>query len=336
MPTADPMASGVSRVVPGLTICCLIAAVSLALQVAVASPLLSPLLVATVAGMGLRLALGPRPHATEGILFTARRVSRVAIVALGAQITLPQIAQLGPRGLLIVSVSLLATFAFTKWLGRVLGVERRLTELIAAGTAICGASAIVAMNVVTSASDEDVAAAIGSVTIAGCVGAIAYPLLFALLPLGPQRYGLWAGSSLHEIAQVVAAAFTIGPAPGAVATTAKLLRVVLLVPMVLGMSLRRAAPRSPGDTAPLPLPVPWFLLGFVAVIAANSFGAIPAPVAGGLHQLALFLLAAALAGTGLLVEFDKLAGRGVRPIALTALASVFISLVSLEMIVTLD
>jgi uncharacterized integral membrane protein (TIGR00698 family) len=341
MPSVEPVPSHRSRVVPGLALCCLIATASLALQRVVAVPLLSPLLVSIVAGMCLRLVLGALPDATDGIVFAARRVSRVAIVMLGAQITVHQIVQLGLRGVLIVAVSLAATFVFTKWLGRVLGVERRLAELIAAGTSICGASAIVAMNAVTSAGDEDVATAIGCVTIFGCVGAIAYPGLFMLLPLGAQRYGLWAGSSLHELAQVVAAALAVGPGPGAVATTAKLLRVVLLVPMVLFASVRLGKPtpsRSPDPDRPTSLRrlVPWFLVGFVAVIAANSLGAIPAPLSAGLRQVALFLLAVALAGTGLLVQFDKLASRGIGPVALTALASLFISLVSLEMIVTLE
>src|SRR5262249_55721968 len=125
--------------------------------------------------------------------------------------------------------------AFTVWLGRQLSVDRKLTELIAAGTSICGASAVVATNTVTRASDEDVAYAVACVTVFGSASMLLYPVTAGLLQLTPHAFGLWAGASIHEIAQVVAAAFQNGVDAGNYGTIAKLSRVMLLAPLVLAL-----------------------------------------------------------------------------------------------------
>lgn len=129
----------------------------------------------------------------------------------------------------------LATMAFSRGCGRRLGVSPQLTDLIAAGTSICGASAVLAMNTVTRASDEDAAYAVASVTIFGTIAMFAYPTSFHLLSLSDTAYGFWAGASIHEVAQVVAAAFQVDDTAGKFATIVKLTRVMMLAPLVLGM-----------------------------------------------------------------------------------------------------
>ena len=129
---------------------------------------------------------------------------------LGFQLTLAEIAEVGARGSIIIAITVIATFIFTVRVGHALGVDRKLSQLIAAGTSICGASAIVATNAVTEARDEDVAYAIVCVTVFGSIAMFAYPLLQGLLRLSPQAYGLWSGASIHEIGQVIAASFQNG------------------------------------------------------------------------------------------------------------------------------
>jgi len=136
-----------------------------------------------------------------------RRLLRFAIVLLGFQITLTQLAAVGAKGVFIVIGVLLATFGFTLATGRSLGVDCKLTELIAAGTSICGASAVVATNSVTQASDGDVAYAIACVTIFDSIAMFVYPVLPRLLHLDGEAYGLWSGASIHEMTQVAAASF---------------------------------------------------------------------------------------------------------------------------------
>src|SRR5262249_11345443 len=145
---------------------------------------------------------------------------------------------------------------------------------------ICGASAVVATNSVTGASDEDVAYAIACVTIFGSIAMFVYPLLPHLLHLDGEAYGLWSGASIHEIAQVAAASFQNSQRAGEVATVAKLSRVMLLAPVVLALSVapRPAARGAAGRSARPPLP--WFAIGFVAVAALNSVVIIPAGVRG--------------------------------------------------------
>src|SRR5690606_19143770 len=143
-----------------------------------------------------------------------------------------------------------------------LGVDRKLSELIAAGTSICGASAVIATNTVTKAPDEDVAYAVACVTIFGSIAMFTYPLLPGLLGLDPQAFGLWAGASIHEIAQVVAAAFQGGEQAGQFGTIAKLSRVMFLAPMVIGLGILSV--RSAADDAAKGrsnVAIPWFVIG---------------------------------------------------------------------------
>ena len=227
------------------------------------------MILAILIGIAFHNLVGTPARAKAGVTFSLRRILRLAIILLGLQLTAAQVAEVGPKGVGVIIVTLLATFAFTKWLGAILGVDRKLAELIAAGTSICGASAVIATNTVTNAHDEDVAYAVACVTVFGSIAMFAYPLLPGLLQLSPHAYGLWAGASIHEIAQVVAAAFQDGKAAGDFGTIAKLSRVMMLAPVVIGLGfLTRLRAEETHHRAAAP--VPWFVLGFVALVGLNS------------------------------------------------------------------
>jgi uncharacterized integral membrane protein (TIGR00698 family) len=292
----------------------------------------SPMILAILIGMAFRNLVGTPPLVQPGITFSLRRLLRAAIVLLGFQLTFIQIASVGPRGLLIAAASLVATFAFTVWAGRALGVGRKLTELIAAGTSICGASAIVATNTVTDAHDEDVAYAIACVTIFGSVAMFAYPLLPGLLHLDSKAYGLWSGVSIHEIAQVVAASFQNSQRAGEIATMSKLARVMLLAPTIFVLNVRTrffASNTSAGAARP---PIPWFVLGFIVVVGLNSMIDVPVDARKAIVTLTTFLLTVALAAMGLETDVAKLYAKGIRPAILGALAFLFIATFSLALI----
>lgn len=327
--TADPAArrTGVWR---GLLLTVAIAAAAVALVQTPWLAALSPMIVAMLIGIALRNGLGELAWAKPGIAFGIKRLLRLAIVLLGLQLTAAQVIAVGGRGLAIIAATLLATFLFTSWAGRRLAVDRKLSQLIAAGTSICGASAVVATNTVTRAPDEDVTYAVACVTVFGSLAMLLYPLLPGLFGLDAHAYGLWAGASIHEVAQVVAAGFQQGAPAGEAATIAKLARVMLLAPMVLalGVIARRSAAEH---AAPRP-PLPWFVFGFIAMIVLGSVVEIPAPLK---HQLALltsFLLATALAAMGLDTDLRRLAAEGFRPALLGALATAFIATFSLALI----
>ncbi len=272
--------------------------------------------------MVIRNAL-PVPAALEpGIGFSVRRILRIGIVLLGLQVTAGQILSLGAGGLAMVAVTLVTTFLAIRLAGRALGVEKSLTDLIAAGTSICGASAVIAANTVVRGRQEHVAYAVACVTIFGSISMLAYPLLAAPLALDPRAYGLWAGGTIHEVAQVVAASFQSGEIAGHYGTISKLARVVMLAPLImaLAVSMRERNEDAAGTGRRPSAPMPWFVLGFVAMMAVNSAVTIPPAIAGDMQTITNMLLAMALAAMGLQTDIGKLRAEGWRPLALGASA----------------
>ncbi|WP_271590814.1 YeiH family protein [Bradyrhizobium sp. CCBAU 53415] len=319
-------------IVPGVALAATIAVVANMMRSIPAVATFSPMILAIAIGMAVRNLAGTPALARAGISFSMRRLLRLAIVLLGFQITLTQLATVGTKGILIVAGTLVATFGFTLAAGRALGVERKLTQLIAAGTSICGASAVVATNSVTEVSDEDVAYAIACVTIFGSIAMFVYPMLPRLLHLDADAYGLWSGASIHEIAQVAAASFQNSQRAGEMATVAKLARVMLLAPVVLTLSVVTRASAQPAGGKSARPPIPWFAIGFVAIAALNSVVCIPAGLRSATITFSTFLLTMALAAMGLETDVSKLYAEGLRPAMLGGLAFLFIAAFSLILI----
>jgi uncharacterized integral membrane protein (TIGR00698 family) len=322
----------VFTVLPGLALAGAITVSAFLIRQVHAVAAFSPMILAIVIGIAFRNLIGTPAPAQPGITFSMKRLLRAAIILLGFQITFAQIATVGPRGLLIAAITLVATFAFTVWAGRLLGVGRQLTELIAAGTSICGASAIVATNTVTNAHDEDVTYAIACVTIFGSIAMFAYPLLPGLLHLDSRAYGLWSGVSIHEIAQVVAAAFQNGERAGQIGTMSKLARVMLLAPTVFALNVRSWFYARGASAKAAKPPIPWFVLGFISIVGLNSVIEIPVEARKAIVMLTTFLLSVALAAMGLETDMAKLYAKGIRPAILGALAFLFIATFSLTLI----
>jgi uncharacterized integral membrane protein (TIGR00698 family) len=321
---------------PGLLLASAVAGVAYALRQLPGMATFSPMILAIVIGIAFHNLVGTPAWAKQGVTFSMRRLLRIAIILLGLQLTLAQVMEVGGRGIGIIAATLVATFTFTVWMGSLLGVDRKLAQLIAAGTSICGASAVIATNTVTNAHDEDVAYAVACVTVFGSVAMFAYPLLPGLLHLDPHAFGLWSGASIHEIAQVVAASFQDGQKAGEFGTIAKLSRVMLLAPMVIALGL--IANRSAGnadqsaDTNSARPPMPWFVLGFVALVGVNSAVSIPTEAKVWIAVITTFLLSVALAAMGLETDIRKLTAKGFRPALLGALAFLFIASFSLGLI----
>ncbi|HVP85418.1 MAG TPA: YeiH family protein [Rhizomicrobium sp.] len=320
-----------SDIAPGIALSAMLALLAFGLHALPGLAVFSPMIMAILLGIGFHNLVGTPRRAREGVKFSLRRILRLAIILLGLQLTAQQVVEVGGTGVAIIAVTLVATFAVTKWFGRVLGVDRKLAELIAAGTSICGASAVIATNTVTRAPDEDVAYAIACVTVFGSMAMFLYPALPALLHLTPRAYGLWAGASIHEIAQVVAAAFQAGHSAGEFGTIAKLTRVSMLAPVVITLGLM-AARRSGQTHSKAAAPIPYFVLGFVALVILNSLVTIPAHLKADIVLLTTFLLSLSLAAMGLETDLRKLAAKGLRPLALGAMSWLFIATFSLGLV----
>lgn len=309
---------------PGILLTAAIAAIAIAIRSLTGWTALSPLILSIIIGMLIRNTLSLPAVIEPGIGFSLKRILRFGIILLGLQVTVAQILSLGGAALVMVALTLAASFIAIRLAGRALGVDSQLTDLIAAGTSVCGASAVIAANTVVRGKQEHVAYAVACVTLFGSISMLAYPLLAAPLGLDERAYGLWSGATIHEVAQVVAASFQAGDVAGQFGTISKLARVVLLAPLVMTLALAlRSGANGQGQSGGVPMP--WFVLGFIAMMAVNSVVDIPTEASKSIVMLTNFLLSMALGAMGLQANIAKLKAEGWRPLALGAFGWIFIA-----------
>ncbi|MEM8808444.1 MAG: YeiH family protein [Cyanobacteria bacterium P01_G01_bin.38] len=268
-----------------------------------------------------------------GIKFSLKKVLNLAIILLGLRFSLSEIATVGFTGLVIITLALLATFTFTYWFGKRLGLNPQVVQLIAAGTSICGTSAIVATNGVVKGSEDDVACAIATVTAFGAIAMVLYPMLPDILHLTPEGFGLWCGSSIHQTAQVVAAGFQQGAVSGEFATIAKLSRVMFLAPIVFFLGIVSIHEKDKiADLKQRQLPIPWFILMFLGLVCLNTLGLIPANLKEPLIVFDKFLITMAMVAVGLETNLFQLKRAGLKPLYLGAASWLCLSGISLGLI----
>ena len=285
------------------------------------------LVVAILLGAAVR-TLRPLPARAEpGVDFAAKPVLELAVLLLGASVNLPLLLRAGP--VLAVGIVLLVVvgLAATWGIGRLLGLPGDLSVLVACGNAICGNSAIAAVAPVIEAERAHVASAIAFTAILGVVVVVGLPLLAAPLGLDDYQYGVLAGLTVYAVPQVLAATFPVSTLAGEVGTLVKLVRVLMLGPVVLFFAVRharRTRDRSADAGARMRVPVgrfvPWFIVGFLVLAALRSAGVIPAAVADPLKALSGALTIVAMAALGLGVDVRAVARVG-RPVMLTVTLS---------------
>ncbi|WP_431898763.1 YeiH family protein [Nonomuraea sp. bgisy101] len=330
-PAARARTSNVRGLLPGLGLTA--AAVVVALTVNRLVPVVSPAIVAVVLGAALANTVGVGAAFAPGVRFAARTVLRVAIVVLGVQIAVPDVLALGWQPLAVIALATGVTFTLTPLIGRRLGLSQGTSLLVATGVSICGAAAVAGMHEATGgeggvSDDDDVAGALSVVVLYGTALIVLLPLMASWLGLTAHQLGVWAGASVHEVAQVAAIGAAGGAAVLAVAVTVKLARVVLLAPLVALTSLRLRGQGVGADrkrTTPL---VPLFVLGFLLMVAVRGTGLVPQPITDVAPQISGLLLAAALFGLGTGIDVRKLA-RGGRALLLGGIATTMIVVLSL-------
>ena len=320
-------------IIPGLLLTSGVAILAEYLKKIPSLSLFSSLIIAIILGIILKNTIGVSQIFKPGIAFSLKRILRLSIILLGLRLSLPQILAVGPVGLAIVFVTLVSTFIFTCWFGKQIGVNQKLTKLIAAGTSICGASAIVATNGVVEGKDKDVAYAVAIVTIFGTLSMLLFPLISTLFPITSQEFGIWCGVSIHETAQVIAAAFQGGEVSGEFGTIAKLSRVMFLAPVVLTLGfITPSAKDSSTENKSKKLPIPWFVFGFIVLMLLNSANIFPEEIKKSVTEVNHFLLTISMAGMGLKTSILEIKQSGIKPLYLGAASWLFISLVSLGLI----
>lgn len=307
------------------------AAIWLGNQPSVASLGLGALTLAIVVGMLVGNTLWPRLQRAcdPGVVMAKQRLLRLGIVLYGFRLTFQQIADVGLSGIVIDLLTLCSTFALACWLGRrVFGLDRETRWLIGAGSSICGAAAILATEPVIKADSAKVAVAIATVVIFGTLAIFIYPLLWplvsTLLPgITATQYGIFTGSTMHEVAQVVAAGHAIGPEAENAAVIAKMLRVMMLAPFLLFLTLliRRDAPAGMAQGG---IRFPWFALLFIVVALFNSLHLLPVSMVNTINQLDTLLLAMAMAALGLTTHLSALKRAGIRPLFMALLLFIWL------------
>jgi uncharacterized integral membrane protein (TIGR00698 family) len=261
----------------------------------------------------------------EGVNFSKQRVLRAAIVLYGLRLTTHDIGQLGLAGIAVDVVMLASTFALACWIGtRWLGMDARTAMLIGAGSSICGAAAVIATEPVVQARSEQVTVAVATVVVFGTVSIFLYPILFewnrhlGVVPGGMRGFGLYVGSTVHEVAQVVAAARSIGTPASGTAVIAKMFRVMMLAPFLMALSAwlaRRPAARAASRAR---IAVPWFAVSFLALVLLHSMLPLPAAWVHAGLQVDDVLLCTAMAALGLSTRAAAVRHAGVRPLLLAA------------------
>jgi uncharacterized integral membrane protein (TIGR00698 family) len=283
------------------------------------SPLTMSLLIGAVVGN-----FGLIPSACDpGLKFASRYVLRAGIVLLGFQLSFSEVAHLGGRGFLAVIAVVIVTFFGTQYIARLLGVSPGLGLLTATGYSICGVSAISAMTGAVDGDEEDATYAIALVTLFGTISIFALPALGHLMNMSDVRFGMWAGSSVHDVAQVVASATTYSHQSLAPAVVVKLTRVVLLAPLVAiygyrhSQTQKHAIPHQHPHTGSQRVSLlPMFIVLFLVAVSVRTTGALSSDLLSTLKDIEKILLAMALVGLGAAVNIKKLRLLGSRPIIL--------------------
>lgn len=313
--------ASVAAAAPGLAIACALAAVAVFAGTCV--PLIGAPVFGVVLGAGASVVVRRHVRLRPGVAVAASRVLPIAVVLLGAQLSLRQVADVGVASLPVMLCTLTVCLLLAWLVGRRLGIGRDLRTLIGVGTAVCGASAIAAVTPTIRAKHPDVAYAITTIFVFNIAAVLAFPPLGHALGLGQHAFGLFAGTAVNDTSSVVAAASTYGVAASHYAIVVKLTRTLMIVPicLVLGVT-RRAGTRIVGL-------VPPFLIGFLVLAAANSAGLIPTAAHSSIQQAAAAITTLALTGIGLSTDVAALRRSGARPLVLGFVLWLAVTLTSL-------
>ena len=302
---------------PGLAL--VAALVAVAVLVARQAPWLSPLTAAVVLGAVLGNTVGVPAAAVPGVRVAGRLLLRLGVALLGLQLVLADVAALGSRPVLAVCAGLVLVFCLSLGLGRRLGLPPGRAALVAVGVAVCGAAAVAALSSVLDSDEDDAATAVAVVTLFGTAAIFLLPLAAVALELGPAATGAWAGASVHEVAQVVATAAPAGELALLTAVVVKLVRVLMLAPLVAVMAVLGRRARG-GPATPWTL-VPWFVTAFLAAVAVRASGVLPPAALDATGTASRLLLTAALVSLGTGVHVGRLLRSGGPALLLGALST---------------
>ena len=291
----------------------------------------SPLIIAILLGVFIGNIWKMPESFKPGVTFSLKKILRIAIVFLGFRLTFQNVMEVGIEGLIVDTIMLVSTFLLGVFISRkFFGLDPEISYLVASGSSICGASAVLATAPVVRAEMHHAAMAVATVTIFGTTAMFVYPVIYkyfaSTLGFDDILYGIWTGATVHEVAQVVAAGFAISEPAGNTATIAKLTRVMMLAPLLIALSFylaKKHATHGAGVTL-RDIPIPYFVFGFIAMVGVNSLHVIPDNIVHYIRIVDGFLLTVAMAAMGLETNINKIKGVGMKPIYAAALIFAFL------------
>ena len=295
---------------------------------------LSPMIIGIILGMIYANSL--RMHLPDtwvpGIQFCSKKVLRLGIILYGFRLTFQDVVAVGTAGIVIDVIVVTVTIIGGYWLGRLLRMDRDIALLTSIGSGICGAAAVLGAEATLRTKPYKTAVAVATVVIFGTLSMFLYPIAYraGILSFDPVQMGLFGGSTLHEVAHAVGAGNAMGGEIANITVIVKMIRVMLLVPVLLVLALwvasrKSAATAEGGEVAgKSKIAVPWFALGFLAVIAFNSFDLLPAAVVDAINYIDTFLLTMAMAALGAETSVDKFKKAGAKPFVLAFLIYIWL------------
>ena len=279
----------------------------------------SPMIVGIVLGMiyanTLRAAL-PATF-TPGIQFCSKRILRLGIILYGFRLTLQDVTEVGIPAIIVDALMVTITICGGVMVGKWLKMDKEISLLTSVGAGICGAAAVLGAESALRVKPYKTAVAVSTVVIFGTISMFLYPVLYrnGVFSISPELMGIFTGASVHEVAHVVGAGNAMGESVGSVAIIVKMIRVMMLVPVLLIISYTIARKAS-GSDAPGKINTPWFAILFLAVIVLNSFIPLSDSVRNGINTFDTFLLTMAMTALGAETSFDKFKKAGSKPFVL--------------------
>ena len=330
-----------SKIIPGFAVAALIALCARYIEGLMLIHLVGASVIALFIGMTINSFWNP-DILQEGLKFTSKKILKFAIILLGASLSVNTILTVGKISLSVMIFTLLTCFGGGYFIGKALGLNWELSNLISAGTGICGGSAIAAIAPVIDAEDKEIAYAMSATFLFDMAMIVLFPIMGHWLGLSDMAYGLWAGTAVNDTSSVVAAGYAFSESAGDFATMVKLTRTLSIIPAVIIFALinirlkqksqlcseGKADESLSGKVNFISL-FPWFILGFVGLSVVNSMGFIPAAASGAAKELSKFLMVAALAAIGLNTSFKDMKKAGFAPMLHGFIVSVLVVIVAI-------
>jgi len=323
--------------IPGFATALIIAVVATFIESLLPIPLIGASVIALFIGIGISYFMNPSKNLKPGLTFTSKKILKFSIILLGASLSISTILNVGSLSLVVMFFTLLTCFGGGYFIGKWLGLDWKLSNLISAGTGICGGSAIAAISPVIDAEEKDVAYAMSATFIFDMFMILLFPIMGRALGLSDMAFGLWAGTAINDTSSVVAAGYTFSEAAGDFAAMVKLTRTLAIIPAVIIFSyinirIKRKNPaisNTGSQKVNISSFFPWFILGFLAMALFNSLGFFPSAVSGSLKTISSFLMVTALAAIGMNTDLSEMKKSGINPMIHGFIISTLVVIVAL-------